>query len=138
MEIVENGAKKPLNVLLVDDDQMAREIARDYLKTFLGDKCLIKEATNGQEAIELLKFKKFDLVMTDFEMPILNGVDVIMYIAKNCEEHPWIIVMSGSLDDFKEEFADRVGSSSRIRHSINLLGKPFTVATFLAALPTNL
>jgi CheY-like chemotaxis protein len=61
----------PLNILLVDDSEDNRLIAKAYLSNL---NYHIVEAENGLEAIAKYKKEEFDLVFMDIQMPILDGV----------------------------------------------------------------
>jgi DNA-binding NarL/FixJ family response regulator len=72
----------PINLLLVDD----HAIVTDGIKALLeGDaSCVIKgEAANGQDAIEMLRALKVDIVLLDVDMPVLNGIDTLSRIKKD-------------------------------------------------------
>lgn len=68
---VKEGAFKGVRVLLAEDNDMNRFIARQSLD-YLGIKTT--EAENGQVAIELLSKQDFDLVLMDIQMPIMDGL----------------------------------------------------------------
>lgn len=64
------------SVLIVEDDELHRRFLRDMLQeSDLGD-VTITEATNGEDAINLLKTSRFDHVVLDLQMPGKSGVDV--------------------------------------------------------------
>src|SRR5207253_9305765 len=59
------------SILVVEDDAMARK----NISTFLtGEGYEIEQATHGMEALERLKHRKFDLVLSDIVMPHMNGL----------------------------------------------------------------
>lgn len=70
-----------LQVLVVDDSKMARKVVSRVL-TNLGIK-QITQAADGSEAIELLKEQSFDLVVTDYNMPEVTGVELTEYIRQS-------------------------------------------------------
>jgi DNA-binding response OmpR family regulator len=81
-------------VLLVEDEEDAREILSFYLDTVF-DKVQI--ACDGEEGLELYKKayednKTFDLVLTDIQMPKLDGLSMIENITKINENQKFIIV----------------------------------------------
>lgn len=78
MEIPSFDQVKSLKVLLVDDDSFALRIVRHILYGLGVGK--IEEAFNGESAIEKLAQKDFDLLITDVEMPKLNGLGLIKAI----------------------------------------------------------
>jgi len=60
-------------ILVVDDTITARMLIRTILES-AGYK--VKTASDGQEALTLLSEQRFDLVLTDIEMPIMNGLEL--------------------------------------------------------------
>ncbi len=66
----------PLNarILVVDDEQMMRLTMCDRMQ-FWG--CTTEEASTGEEALELLAAKSYDLVLLDLKMPGISGMDVL-------------------------------------------------------------
>lgn len=67
-----------LRVMVVDDSRLARKVVTKVL-TNLGVENLT-EAADGSEAIEILKDNSFDLVVTDYNMPEVNGVELTEHI----------------------------------------------------------
>ena len=67
-----------LSVLIIDDEEEIREIISFFLQSSLP--CELDYASNGEEAISLLRHKKFDLVICDYNMPIKNGGDVYLFM----------------------------------------------------------
>jgi CheY-like chemotaxis protein len=66
-------AQKRSTILVVDDDDDARELVRQYL----GSSFRVIEAVDGADALEKLRQRPVDLVITDFHMPKMNGVELI-------------------------------------------------------------
>ena len=66
-------------VLVVDDDQVLRESLQKALR-FNG--FLVKSATNGQEAVNACREEKFDLVVMDVNMPLMDGLEALTEIKK--------------------------------------------------------
>ncbi|HUR58611.1 MAG TPA: response regulator transcription factor [Opitutaceae bacterium] len=69
----ETPAAKPINVLVTDDDRAVRRLVREVLKND-GDIVIVGEASNGQEAVNLVKAHRPDVVVMDIDMPQLNGL----------------------------------------------------------------
>ena len=72
---------KDVNVLLVDDSKLARNHIRRVLEG-MGLKN-IDEAENGDKAVILLKDKMFDIVITDYNMPEMDGRELSEFIRFN-------------------------------------------------------
>src|SRR6478672_3211073 len=82
------------HVLLVDDNRDGL-LARKALLQELG--ILVTTASNGEEGYELFTQGKFDLLVTDFKMPKLNGIDLIRRVRPLQPALP-IILLSGFVD----------------------------------------
>jgi two-component system chemotaxis response regulator CheY len=61
------------NILLVDDSASIRQLASFTLKTS-GHQ--VTEGSNGQEGLDQAKKGNFDVIITDLNMPVLNGVEM--------------------------------------------------------------
>ena len=63
-----------VKIILVDDNS----VFRDALKTFIMKNEhleVVAEASNGKEFLELIKTRNPDVVLMDFKMPVMNGID---------------------------------------------------------------
>lgn len=78
-------------ILLVDDNKLGL-IARKSVLEDLGYR--ITTAMEGQEAFERFAREKFDLVITDYKMPRMNGLELIAKIRERADGVP-IILISG-------------------------------------------
>ena len=69
---VENQVKNKIKILIVDDNTINQELIQMFL-----DKEQIQHATasNGEEAIKLFQKEKFDLIIMDMQMPVMNGYE---------------------------------------------------------------
>ena len=58
--------------MLVEDNQAVRELAQETLEK-LG--CQVSVAVNGREAVDQVKHHRFDLILMDCQMPVMNGFE---------------------------------------------------------------
>ena len=65
-----------LRVLIADDERAARSFLRGVLKTFENVE-IIGEATDGSEAVEMVRELEPDLALLDLQMPEVSGFDVV-------------------------------------------------------------
>ncbi|HAM50561.1 MAG TPA: hypothetical protein DCP92_07625 [Nitrospiraceae bacterium] len=81
-------------VLVVDDAQSFLNALADWLSISFVDWRILK-AENGKEALEILKSVQVDFILTDLQMPVKDGYELLAYACKN---HPHIpaIAMTGS------------------------------------------
>lgn len=80
-----------LTLLFAEDEAMLRESMKGTLEK-LFKRVFI--ASNGQEAYELYKHNEIDIVITDINMPIMSGSELIKQIQEYSEYEPMIIVLS--------------------------------------------
>ncbi len=80
------------NVLIVEDSKAIRSLIRIALEES-GD-FFAQEASNGFEALKMLPTRKFDLIITDINMPDINGLELIGFVKANetYKDIPLIIV----------------------------------------------
>jgi CheY-like chemotaxis protein len=81
-------------ILLVDDNRQGL-IARRSLLQELGYR--ICTAASGEEALELFSKQKFDLVVTDYKMPRMDGIELIRRI-RSVHAGARIILLSGFVE----------------------------------------
>lgn len=80
----------PKKILLVDDDPDILSLLKQVL---LKEKYQIVQATNGQEAEDVLEQMKVNLVITDVTMPIIDGVELVHWIEEKIKI-PTIVMTS--------------------------------------------
>ncbi|MET3022427.1 PAS domain S-box protein [Flavobacterium hydatis] len=87
-----------INVLLVEDNIINRMVAINSLNYF---DCVVTEATNGVEAIEILKNQSFDIILMDVQMPEMDGIETTVKIREELQLQTPIIAFSANA--FKSE-----------------------------------
>jgi len=111
--------------LVVDDI----ETNRTMLKTFLFFKHFeVEMAADGLEAKRLLEAKPFDLVVSDIEMPNMNGFELLAWIKKDAARSKVPVIMLSSLED------PDVLARCRKLGAADYIVKPFTKEKVDAAL----
>ena len=90
-----------MNVLIVDDEPLARERLQRLLGEIEGYRALDAAAANGEEALALIDSLKPDVVLLDIRMPGLDGLQVA---ARLCEkEAPPAVIFCTAHDEFALE-----------------------------------
>ena len=91
-----NAAKRPLNILLAEDNLVNQKVAILLLKRMGYSADLV---SNGLEAIEALERKHYDVILMDMHMPELNGLDATQRIRREFlgESQPHIIAMTAAI-----------------------------------------
>ncbi|MBN1696163.1 MAG: response regulator [Spirochaetales bacterium] len=94
------GTKK---VLLVENSLVTRNLEK---KILIKHNLIILEAGNGKEAVQLLEQEEINMVITDIEMPVMNGVELIAFMKENDRYKKIPIVVISSY----KTYIDKVGS----------------------------
>jgi two-component system chemotaxis response regulator CheY len=68
-------------VLIVDDSKATRELLCATLEEV--PRCEVTETSSGFEALKVLPRHRFDLIITDINMPDINGLELINFVKKN-------------------------------------------------------
>lgn len=100
-ELPEVAEVSPPSILAVEDSLTARELERDILEAAGYE---VEVAVDGLDALEKLRRKRFDLIVTDILMPGLDGFELIQRLRQS-EEHkeiPIVIVTTRESEEDKK------------------------------------
>ncbi|MHB8174727.1 MAG: sigma-54-dependent transcriptional regulator [Nitrospirota bacterium] len=87
-------------ILVVDDEENARE---GLSKILSKEGYRVETAANGKEAIDNLKDQRYDLVITDMRMPLMDGFEVLREIKKMDENIGVIMITAyGEVESYLE------------------------------------
>lgn len=87
---------KSLSILLVDDDKIERLKFRKVCQEVNFD-CNILEAKNGENALTFLNTNTFDLIISDLNMPKMNGFEFLSALKNNIKfKYIPVVIMSTS------------------------------------------
>lgn len=114
-------------LLITDDDRSLRQTLADALSSCGLD---IATAGDGEEAIKLLDAEEVHLVIVDFHMPRLTGLDVIRYVRSRNLLLPCILI-SAELSESVRQEAQRMRTSG-------IFDKPLRIANLRAAVTQSL
>jgi two-component system LytT family response regulator len=111
---------EPVKALIIDDEQLARDLIRNYLANY-NDILIIGECENGFEGAKQIAELKPELVFLDIQMPKLNGFEMLEFI----ENPPEIIFITAHND-----FAIRAFEMN----AVDYLLKPYSRERLLSAI----
>lgn len=82
----------PYDVLIVDDSGSMRKVIKKVLQLsgFQVGECL--EAANGRDALKVLARHEVDLILSDINMPEMNGVDLLRVLRRQAQWHDLPVV----------------------------------------------
>ncbi|WP_110180313.1 response regulator [Nocardioides solisilvae] len=119
-----------MKILVADDSRVMRQIVIRTLRQagFAGHD--VVEAENGRQAVELVRSEGPDLVLSDWNMPEMSGLDALSVIRASGSRVPFGFVTSEGTEDMRARAA-AAGAQF-------LIAKPFTPEVFAAQLSTVL
>jgi CheY-like chemotaxis protein len=107
------------NVLVVDDDPSVRKVVERIIRSG-GHEPL--GASSGRDALALLESNSFDLIVTDINMPDMDGIELILAVRELGHATPTIAISGGGLVD-----ADSLLQDAQILGAVEIVNKPFGV-----------
>ena len=93
------SSRKYIVLVVEDEDDDRKALVKMLQYKFQKDNIL--EASNGKEALEILKNNNPNIIMTDIRMPIMDGVTMIKHIRESDNNVPIIVVSA-----FEQELFD--------------------------------
>ncbi|WP_300454991.1 response regulator [Desulfobacula sp.] len=111
------------SILIVDDSLPMRSVIKRTLKAAGYGSSELLEAANGKDALELMNNSWVDMIITDYNMPVMNGLELIKALKKDdlSKDIPVVVVSTeGNASKIKEFMSS--GAHGYIT-------KPFTAET---------
>jgi two-component system chemotaxis response regulator CheY len=108
-----------VRILIVDDSSVMRKIVERALRQAGLDSLVVHEASNGTEGLDLLRAKQVDLILSDINMPSMDGLEflrqiqaqklapdvpVVMITTESSEEHVKQAIQSGARGYIRKPF----------------------------------
>jgi len=118
-----SASETKISVLVVEDDETLREVLATILSR-RGYRC--ESAENGVEAMQKVEETNFDAVVTDIDMPQMDGTALTRNLTQRFPDLP-VMIVTGKLDDSYKESAINAGAKE-------FLEKPFEISEFMMKL----
>jgi DNA-binding NarL/FixJ family response regulator len=112
---------QPLRTIVADDDPLVRRLIRDTLQ--LDGVTVIAEASNGREALELALFYRPDVVVMDYMMPEMDGIEATRRIYEQAPDVR-VVMLTGAGDESLGMRGLRAGASGFLSKDMELASLP--------------
>jgi len=136
------GLRHPLHILLAEDNVVNQKVALSILQK-IGYRADV--ASNGQEALDMVRRTPYDVVLMDVQMPEMDGEEASIRIRQELpvDRQPWIVAMTAhALNGDRERYQasgmnEYVPKPIRVERLVEVLKgvRPIAERTGLAALP---
>ena len=111
---------KEINVLIVDDEPLAREIIQTHL-TKIPNWNVVETCINAEEAFEALLKHKIDILFLDIQMPVITGIEFLESL-----QNPPLVIFTTAYSEFALKGFEL--------NAVDYLLKPFSFARFYQAI----
>ncbi len=105
------------NILIIDDDEFILFALSQAIGSS-AENVEVLTAQHGKQAVDILRSRSVNAIVTDLKMPVMNGYEVVEYAQKNHPEVPVFVMTGDYLPDVKKRF--RSGSVAQF------VAKPFS------------
>jgi len=112
-------------ILIVDDEPVIRSLFKDLLND---EGYEVDTVNNGQEAIETISQKRFNMVFMDVHMPVMNGLEALI---KMRQMQPDLTVV------MMDSFPDQLALEAEKRGAITCIHKPFNIKEITDLIKVN-
>lgn len=116
-------------IMIVDDSVMIRNLVK---KSLLAEGYEIVEASDGAEALEYARQKNTDMVLTDINMPNMNGISLVSKLRRlDAYKDTPILMLTTETSDYKKSKSKNMGADGWLQ-------KPFDKERLVNAVKTML
>ena len=106
-------------ILIVDDADYMRKILKTFV-SFIAPDYQVVTAVDGLTALKRFQEQTFDLVVTDYNMPLINGMDLIVMIRRQAPTIPVILITAAASLPLRQ--------TAEQMDKVSILEKPFSLA----------
>ncbi|MEY2829952.1 MAG: hypothetical protein RIQ33_1810, partial [Bacteroidota bacterium] len=120
-----------LSFLIVDDNQMNLTITKKILQKSLPE-CLVDTCEDGLQSISYTTKKKYDIILMDLQMPVMNGIDASIKIRNdknNLNTNSAIIAFTANANEFDSKKCFEAGMN-------DIITKPFELKVLIEKIHT--
>ncbi len=105
-------------ILIAEDDDNLR---KTLMKILIREGFCVASVSNGQEALELMELQQFDVIITDYKMPVLGGEEWVKRL-NELQGKNKILLLSAFLDEAKvveDEVGEKISKPFKRKDLVN-------------------
>ncbi len=109
--------EKPAHkVLIVEDEYRSALLYKNILRKSGYE---VEIAPNGENALKLIEAEDFDVIISDWMMPVMNGIELLRYLSNaTFRKKPYIIMLTALISDEAKEYAIESGANVFLKKPI--------------------
>lgn len=111
-------------ILIVDDEPVQQQLTKATLAPF---NLKVDTASNGKEALQQLEKNEYDLILSDIQMPVMNGIEFIKALKANSRSQDIPVIALSGNETLKQADYKHFGFAANLR-------KPYKPAALIAIL----
>jgi CheY-like chemotaxis protein len=115
---IEPHTNGKLRILFADDKQVNRKVI-SLILTSMGHEVTL--ASNGQQALQAFKPGKFDLILMDIQMPVMDGITATQKLKQKYKNPPPIVALSASAFEGDREKYMALGMDDYLTKPLNIV-----------------
>ncbi|NLW77356.1 MAG: response regulator [Methanomicrobiales archaeon] len=97
-----------IRVLHIDDHQKWRSSVLHYLNQ---DGCFqVTSSVSGKDSLKILQHCPFDVIISDYQMPEMDGIEVLKYIRSQGNTTPFILFTESKSENIQKQFLESGGN----------------------------
>ena len=104
------------NILLIEDDESLSETVKQWL---VYEKHQVETAGTGYDAVEQLRFGEFDIILMDWQLPEMTGIEICKQYRADGGKIP-ILMMSGNDSSAEKQMGLDAGANDYLRKPFKL------------------
>ncbi len=116
-------------ILLADDSTIMRMVLSLHLRRFTG--VAITEAVNGREALTKLTQEHFDLLLTDINMPEMNGIELVRHVRTALKSDIPIVIITTKGEAKDRELGLSLGANGYLTKPVSVKDLILAVVNYL-------
>ncbi len=96
-------------ILIVEDDYRSALLFKNILEKSGYE---VEIAPNGENACKMIEAENFDVIISDWMMPVMNGIELLRYLSNvTFRKKPYIIMLTAMISDEAKEYAIKSGAN---------------------------
>jgi len=109
---------KEMKIIIVEDDPIIRFTMVKMLKKHYSN---VDSAENGKQALEMIGSENYDVIVTDLQMPVMDGYELVRELRKRKNDTPIIICSAYSFEEKEKYKCEWLSKPIMVKNLIELI-----------------